>query len=91
LKKEYTQLDFVVGGAVSIDIFKIGDDKSQIVDRYFNDAIEHNNIIFVGDRIPFPGNDCSLATTLRQHPNGSAYEVETWEDTAKLLKTSPFV
>tara|TARA_R100000008_G_scaffold802_3_gene664 strand:- start:32 stop:790 length:759 start_codon:yes stop_codon:yes gene_type:complete len=90
LKKEYSSLDFAIGGAVSIDIFRTGADKSQIIDRYFDDAIESNEIIFVGDRIPFPGNDCSLATALRQHNNGRAIEVGAWEDTAKLLKTEPF-
>jgi phosphomannomutase len=90
LTKHYPSLDFVIGGAVSIDIFKLGDDKSQIIDRYFEEALEHNKIIFVGDRIPFPGNDCSLAIALRQHPNGSAHEIETWRDTVELLKTEPF-
>ena len=90
LKDKYPKLDFVIGGAVSIDIFNIGNDKSQIIERYFEEAIEHNEIIFVGYRIPFPGNDYALATALRQHPNGSAYEVESWEDTAELLKNEAF-
>lgn len=90
LSENYPKLDFAIGGAVSIDIFNIGNDKSQIVERYFTEAIEGNQIIFVGDRIPFPGNDHALATALRQHPNGSAYEVEAWEDTAELLKTEAF-
>ena len=90
LSEQYSSLDFVIGGAVSIDIFNRGNDKSQIIDRYFEDAIEANNIHFVGDRIPFPGNDCTLAISLRQHSNGSAYEVESWKDTSQLLKTEPF-
>ena len=88
--KKYPNLDFVIGGAVSIDIFDKGNDKSQIIPRYFAEALEHNQIHFVGDRIPAPGNDHTLAQTLRKHPNGAAYEVETWEDTEKLLKTEPF-
>ncbi len=91
LRARYDTLDFVIGGAVSMDIFNKGNDKSQIIDKYFNDALEHNRIHFVGDRIPAPGNDHTLAERLRAHPNGTAYEVETWEDTAKLLKSSPFV
>jgi len=90
LKSEYSSLDFAIGGAVSIDIFNIGADKSQVIERYFSDALDSNEIIFVGDRIPFPGNDCSLAMTLRQHNNGRAVEVNTWQDTVKLLKTEPF-
>lgn len=91
LRKKFNTLDFVIGGAVSMDIFNKGNDKSQIINRYFNEALEHNNIHFVGDRIPAPGNDHTLAELLRDHPNGAAYEVETWKDTAKLLKSFPFV
>ena len=90
LKKKYTELDFVIGGAVSIDIFYKGNDKSQIINRYFNEALESNSVHFVGDRIPEPGNDYALANKLRGHKNGHVYEVETWEDTAELLKTPPF-
>mgnify|MGYP005824404287 CR=1 FL=1 len=91
LSKKFNTLGFVIGGAVSVDIFNKGNDKSQIIKRYFEEALEHNKFHFVGDRIPFPGNDHTLAEKLRKHPNGAAYEVETWEDTAKLLKSSPFV
>jgi len=90
LRKKYTQMDFVIGGAVSIDIFNTGNDKSQIIERHFEEALDHNQIHFIGDRIPFPGNDHSIAIALQQHPNGHAYEVESWEDTAELLKTEAF-
>ncbi len=90
LRKKYSDMDFVIGGAVSIDIFNVGNDKSQVIERYFQDAIDVTPIHFVGDRIPFPGNDYSLATALQQSKNGFAYEVETWEDTAELLKTKAF-
>ena len=90
LKGVYSSLDFVVGGAVSIDIFKTGNDKSQIIDRYFEEAIEHNEIIFVGDRVAFPGNDYALALALQQHKNGKAIEINSWRDTAELLKTEAF-
>ena len=90
LKTKFSKLDFVIGGAVSIDIFRTGNDKSQVIERYFEEALDSNRMVFVGDRIAFPGNDFSIATALRQHPNGEAYEVESWEDTEKLLKTLPF-
>jgi phosphomannomutase len=90
LKKKYTKMDFVIGGAVSMDVFNKGNDKSQVIPRYFAEAIEHNQIHFVGDRISFPGNDHSLAAALREHSNGAVYEVKTWQDTAELLKTEAF-
>ena len=90
LSKKYPEIDFVIGGAVSIDIFDKGNDKAQVIPRYFAEALEHNQIHFVGDRIPFPGNDYSLAEVLREQPNGAVYEVESWKDTIELLKQSPF-
>jgi phosphomannomutase len=90
LKNKYKKLDFVVGGAVSIDIFQIGDDKSQIVSRYFKDMIETSEIIFVGDRITYPGNDHTLARVLNEHKNGRTIEIESWKDTARLLDTDLF-
>jgi len=90
LSKRYKSLDFVIGGAVSIDIFNKGNDKSQVIERFFKDSLKTHKIAFVGDRIPAPGNDHALAEKLRKHPNGEAYEVESWRDTAKLLKTPPF-
>jgi phosphomannomutase len=90
LKEKYDKLDFVIGGAVSIDIFNVGNDKSQVIERHFEEALRSNRIVFVGDRIPFPGNDYSLATALLQSSNGEVYEVESWQDTAELLKTEAF-
>jgi phosphomannomutase len=90
LSKKYKKLDFVIGGAVSLDIFNKGNDKSQVIHKHFKDAIKDHRIIFVGDRISFPGNDYSIAEELKRHSNGASYEVESWNDTEKLLKTEPF-
>lgn len=90
LRKKYPDMEFVIGGAVSMDIFNKGNDKSQVIPRHLEEALENNQIHFVGDRIPSPGNDHALAEKLRGHKNGHAYEVETWQDTAELLKTEAF-
>jgi len=90
LSKKYKGIDFVIGGAVSIDIFNKGNDKSQVIDRVLKDKLKDHRIVFVGDRIPFPGNDHSLAVLLKEHKNGHAVEVESWRDTAKLLSTDLF-
>jgi len=90
LSKKYKGIDFVIGGAVSIDIFNKGNDKSQVIHRVLKDKLEDHRIVFVGDRIPFPGNDHSLASVLQEHKNGHAVEVESWRDTAKLLSTDLF-
>ena len=86
LAYKYPELDFVVGGAVSIDIFNRGNDKSQVVTRVFKDELENRRVKFFGDRTYFPGNDYSLAEILRNHPNGEVIAVETWEDTQRWIK-----
>ena len=89
LSKKYKGIDFVIGGAVSIDIFNEGNDKSQVM-SHLGSELNDRCVVFVGDRIPFPGNDHSLAAALHKHPNGHAIEVEDWRDTAKLLTTNLF-
>ena len=86
LSSRYPELDFVVGGAVSIDIFNRGNDKSQVVTRVLKDELENRRVKFFGDRTYFPGNDYSLAEILRNHPNGEVIAVETWEDTQRWIK-----
>ena len=90
LKSRYATLDFAIGGAVSIDIFNTGNDKSQIIDKYFNEAVEHNEIVFYGDRIAYPGNDYPLAHALSQFSNARSIEVNCWEDTRDSLLASQF-
>ena len=89
LSAKYRGIDFVIGGAVSIDIYNEGNDKSQVL-GHLGGELKDRQVVFVGDRIPFPGNDYSLAKVLSEHPNGHAVEVESWQDTAKLLSTSLF-
>jgi phosphomannomutase len=92
LKSKYPTLDFVIGGAVSIDIFNKGNDKSQVIKKYLNNTLKfvNNKVVFVGDRITSPGNDHALANLLENHPAGHVFEVESWRDTAALLKTDLF-
>jgi len=89
LSKKHPTLDFVIGGAVSMDIFNKGNDKGQVI-KYFSDKSKDHRIVFVGDRISFPGNDYSLAEEVMRCPNGEAIEVESWRDTAALLNTDLF-
>jgi len=92
LASKYPALDFVIGGAVSIDIFNKGNDKSQIIKKYLNSTLKfvNNKVVFVGDRITSPGNDHALANLLENHPSGYVLEVESWKDTAALLSTDLF-
>ena len=90
LSPYYPELEFVVGGAVSIDIFNTGNDKSQVITKVLRSELETKRIVFVGDRIDFPGNDYSLAKILEEHPNGMVFGVEDWRETEDLLTTDVF-
>jgi len=90
LSPYYPELEFVVGGAVSIDIFNTGNDKSQVISKVLHAEIETKRIVFVGDRVDFPGNDYSLAKILEEHPNGMVFGVEDWRDTEDLLLNDVF-
>jgi phosphomannomutase len=90
LSPDYPELEFVVGGAVSIDIFNTGNDKSQVITKVLHDELETKRIVFVGDRVDFPGNDYSLAKILKKHPNGMVFSVKDWKETEDLLTTDVF-
>lgn len=87
LQDEYPKLDFVIGGAVSIDIFAKGQDKSQVIREHFKDLPEDAIIHFIGDRIPYPGNDYAIAQLVGQRPYGYTYSVVSWKETAALLNS----
>ena len=83
----HSKLDFVIGGAVSIDIFNKGRDKSQVIREHFRDLSKDVIIHFIGDRIEYPGNDYAIAETVRKRIFGNVHSVESWKDTAVLLKS----
>jgi hypothetical protein len=83
----HSELDFVIGGAVSIDIFSKGRDKSQVIREHFKDLSQDAIIHFVGDRIEYPGNDYAIAEAIRKRVLGNVHGVESWKDTAALLKS----
>jgi len=76
LKFKFPKLTAEVGGETGIDIYPLGNDKSQAI-KYFPDAPIH----FFGDRCEPGGNDHSIATKL-----DNVSHVRGWQDTWKILK-----
>ena len=91
IKEKFPELDAVIGGQISIDIYPKGMDKSQI----FKHIEEKENLycpdeyIFIGDRTMEGGNDYPLAQLLnhKDRPYGYAYQTDGWEHTIRLLET----
>ena len=77
LLKEFPELEFEVGGEISIDIYPLGNNKSQVL-NYIKDTI-----YFFGDGIMPGKNDWRLAEVLT-YPSRS-FPVSNWNDTLKKL------
>jgi len=77
---KYPELEFAVGGEISIDIYPKGRDKAQAIDvlRLSHGA---SPLIFMGDRTEYPGNDHGIVKELQKYENCQWYQVDSWEDT----------
>lgn len=78
LSFKYPDLDFDIGGEISIDIYPKGKDKSQVLSDM------KGKTIFFGDRCEKGGNDFKIATMSDEHYNVSGWE-ETYEILSKVL------
>ena len=90
----WSDLDAVIGGQISIDIYPKGKDKSQILEHIedensipFGEPAEY---IFIGDRTEESGNDYPLAELLtrKDRPYGYVYQTDGWEHTKRILENT---
>ena len=88
LKHKFPDLDAVIGGQISIDIYPKGNDKSQILDIIEQERlVKPDEYIFIGDGINNKGNDWPLAELmLTKKDYCSSYQTEGWEQTQKILE-----
>ena len=83
-KKQFPDIDAVVGGDTGIDIYPVGNDKSQIL-RDFD--IENDFIYFFGDKMDYGGNDWPLKMKfVTEKWSGNTVAVEGWQDTFSHLQ-----
>ena len=95
----WPELDAVIGGQISVDIYPKGNDKSQILkhikqninmDSHTKTLADTCEYIFVGDRMEKGGNDYPLAQLLQtqDRPYGYTYETEGPEHTQRILENT---
>lgn len=77
INKNFTGIEAVVGGEISIDIYARGADKSQVL-RY----LRGKDVIFFGDKCMPGGNDYPLSSKL---PKDKVYAVSNWQETFDVL------
>jgi phosphomannomutase len=76
LSVKYPELEFAIGGEISIDIYPMGKDKSQVLSDM------HGKTIFFGDRCHRDGNDYHIANKADKY-----HCVTDWEETKNILET----
>lgn len=77
LSTKYEDLEFSIGGEISIDIYPKGKNKSQVLDDMDGDSI------FFGDKCQEGGNDYEIATKSWRH-----YDVQDWQHTLAILTSN---
>ena len=87
LKQKFKDLDAVLGGQISIDIYPKGMDKSQVLDIIKQDRlVEPSEYIFIGDRTNKGGNDYPLAKLMEETENCRYYQTDDWKRTKLKLQ-----
>ena len=87
LKHKFKELDAVIGGQISIDIYPKGNDKSQVLDIIKQERlVEPEEYIFIGDGIENGGNDYPLAHLMDNIEGCDWYQTKDWKETQKILE-----
>ena len=85
IRDTWEDLDAVIGGQISIDIYPKGKDKSQILE-HIEKQHPKGEIIFIGDRIEEGGNDYPLAQLMDNIEGCDWYQVNDWKETKQILE-----
>ena len=86
IKEKFPDLDAVIGGQISIDIYPKGNDKSQILE-HIEKRHPKGEIIFIGDGIENGGNDYPLAELMDNIEGCDWYHTKGWEHTKEILES----
>ncbi len=83
LEKDFPDLDFRIGGQISIDIQPKGYNKSQ-ASKYVRESYE-GRIVYFGDKCGKGGNDYDICVDVIEN-GGAVYEVKSPQDTLNILE-----
>ncbi|MBC8395324.1 MAG: hypothetical protein H8E05_01390, partial [Bacteroidetes bacterium] len=88
LRGRYKDLDFNIGGQISIDINPKGKDKSQST-KYIREKSHQEEIefVFFGDKCQKGGNDYDIVKDIHENKDGVYFNVEGPEETVDILRT----
>jgi hydroxymethylpyrimidine pyrophosphatase-like HAD family hydrolase len=86
IKELYPDFEVSIGGQISVDIYPVGKNKSQVVDNleaFYGDDVK---LIFTGDRNVAGGNDWPLAQRLDHRAGSEWFQVDGYEETRALIE-----
>jgi len=92
VKEKFPDLDAVIGGQISIDIYPKGNDKSQVLE-HIEKRHSRGELIFIGDGIENGGNDYPLAKLMNETDNCEVYQAgepsaeDGYKSTQKILES----
>ena len=87
IKEKFPDLDAVIGGQISIDIYPKGNDKSQVFDVIEQERlVQPDEYIFIGDGIENGGNDYPLAELMDNLEGCDWYHTKSWKQTKEILE-----
>ena len=87
IKRQFPNLDAVIGGQISIDIYPKGMDKSQVLNVIEQERlVPPSEYIFIGDGIENGGNDYPLAELMDNTEICDWYHTKGWEHTKEILE-----
>lgn len=81
IKSHFPELCAEVGGETGVDIYQVGNDKSQCL-KYFGGQPIH----FFGDSCHVGGNDYSIASKLESRSDCKVSKVKDWAETWEILQ-----
>ena len=86
IKEKFPDLDAVLGGQISIDIYPKGMDKSQVF-KHIEEKENSDEYYFIGDRTKEGGNDYPLAKLMKETNNCYTFQTTGWEQTQQILES----
>ena len=84
LSNKYTNLDFKIGGQISVDIQPKNSNKSQ-ASKWVREKFKGCELYFFGDKCSEFGNDYDIAKDIKEHKDGKIFSVEGPNDTISIL------
>ena len=88
IKEKFPDLDAVIGGQISIDIYPKGNDKSQVLNVIEQERlVPPNEYVFIGDGTEHGSNDYPLAKLMNTKENCSSFNTGGWKHTKEILES----